>query len=113
VASEAGHEAQHVARMGKAGWQDWNIAQHAREGDFVLVTNNEIDFVPLYAEAPLHAGLVIITPSVTRPLQKQLFQVALEVLAVTGEPINSVLKVSLEAETMTIERYELGRGLEG
>ncbi len=39
VASQAGHEAQHVAHVGKAGWKDWNVARHANDGDFVLVTN--------------------------------------------------------------------------
>ena len=59
VASQAGHEAQHVARVGKAGWKDWNVVRHASEGDFVLVTNNASDFRRLYATQPLHAGLVI------------------------------------------------------
>ena len=39
IASQAGHEAQHVAHVGKAGWKDWNVARHAAAGDFVLVTN--------------------------------------------------------------------------
>jgi predicted nuclease of predicted toxin-antitoxin system len=37
VAGQAGHEAQHVARVGKAGWKDWNVVRYASEGDFVLV----------------------------------------------------------------------------
>jgi hypothetical protein len=36
VAAEAGFEAQHVARVGKAGWQDWNVLRYANVGDFVL-----------------------------------------------------------------------------
>jgi len=44
VAGQAGHEAQHVARVGKAGWKDWNVARYAAEGDFVVVTNNASDF---------------------------------------------------------------------
>ena len=31
IAGQAGHEAQHVARVGKAGWKDWNVARHAAE----------------------------------------------------------------------------------
>jgi predicted nuclease of predicted toxin-antitoxin system len=45
LAHRAGHEAQHIAHMGKAGWKDWNVAVFAREGDFVLVTNNASDFL--------------------------------------------------------------------
>jgi predicted nuclease of predicted toxin-antitoxin system len=33
VASQAGHEAQHVAHVGKAGWKDWNVARLAAAGD--------------------------------------------------------------------------------
>ena len=25
---------------GRAGWKDWNVVRYAREGDFVLVPNN-------------------------------------------------------------------------
>jgi predicted nuclease of predicted toxin-antitoxin system len=64
VAGEAGHEAHHVAHIGKAGWKDWNVLHYAREQDFILVTNNAADFRKLYAAQPLHAGLVILIPSV-------------------------------------------------
>jgi hypothetical protein len=40
VAAEAGYEAHHIAHVGKAGWKDWNVVRHARENNFVLVTNN-------------------------------------------------------------------------
>jgi hypothetical protein len=36
---KAGHDAQHVAHAGKAGWKDWNVVRYARDGDLVLVTN--------------------------------------------------------------------------
>ena len=44
VAGQAGHDAQHVAHIGRAGWKDWNVVRYARDGDFVLVTNNATDF---------------------------------------------------------------------
>lgn len=40
VARQSGHEAQHVAHVGRAGWKDWNVARYAANGDFVLVTND-------------------------------------------------------------------------
>lgn len=70
VAHRSGHEAQHVARIGKAGWKDWNVMRHARDGDFVLVTNNASDFRRLYADESIHAGLVIIIPNVDRTAQR-------------------------------------------
>ena len=57
VAGQCGHEARHVAHVGRAGWKDWNVARYASEGDFILVTNNASDFRQLYAAEPLHAGL--------------------------------------------------------
>jgi predicted nuclease of predicted toxin-antitoxin system len=81
IASQAGHEAQHVAHVGKAGWKDWNVACHAAAGDFVLVTNNASDFRRLYTTQPLHAGLVIIVPNVNREEQQRLFLGALGELA--------------------------------
>jgi predicted nuclease of predicted toxin-antitoxin system len=73
VAGESGHEAQHVAHVGRAGWKDWNVVRYARDGDFVLVTNNASDFQQLYAAQPLHAGLVILIPVVSRYVQRRLF----------------------------------------
>jgi predicted nuclease of predicted toxin-antitoxin system len=107
VASQAGHEAQHVAHVGKAGWKDWNVLRHAAEGDFVLVTNNASDFRRLYETQPLHAGLIIIIPNVNRAAQRQLFQGALDELATFGEPINRVLEVDIDGEDVTFNLYDL------
>jgi predicted nuclease of predicted toxin-antitoxin system len=110
VASQAGHEAQHVAHVGKAGWKDWNVAAHAAEGDFVLVTNNASDFRRLYAAQTLHAGLVIIIPNVNRMVQQQLFRGALDELAKFGEPVNRVLDVDIEGDDVTFKLYDLPPG---
>ena len=107
VASQAGHEAQHVAHVGKAGWKDWNVLRHAAEGDFVLVTNNASDFRRLYGTQPLHAGLVIIIPNVNRAMQQQLFHGALDELARLGEPINRVLEVDIDGDDVTFNLYDL------
>jgi predicted nuclease of predicted toxin-antitoxin system len=109
VASQAGHEAQHVARVGKAGWKDWNVARHSTEGDFVLVTNNASDFRRLYATQPLQAGLAIIIPSVDRVMQQQLFRGALDELTRFGEPVNRVLEVDIEDDDVTFKLYDLPR----
>jgi predicted nuclease of predicted toxin-antitoxin system len=106
TAGQAGHDAQHVARVGKAGWKDWNVARHAAEGDFVVVTNNASDFRRLYAVQPLHAGLVIIIPSVNRVEQQRLFLGALDELARVGEPVNRVLEVDIEGDEVTFKLYD-------
>ena len=108
VASQVGHEAQHVARIGKAGWKDWNVIRYASDGDFVLVTNNASDFRRLYAAQPLHAGLVIIILSVGRTDQQRLFRGALDELATLGEePVNRVLEVDIDGDDVTFSLYDL------
>jgi len=93
--------------VGKAGWKDWHVMQHAREQDFVLVTNNAVDFRQLYAAQPLHAGLVILIPNVDSEMQQRLFAAALQQLVQHGEPINQVLEVDLEGEEATFDFYDL------
>jgi predicted nuclease of predicted toxin-antitoxin system len=110
VASHAGHEARHVAHVGKAGWKDWNVVRYASDGDFILVTNNASDFRRLYATQPVHAGLVIIIPSVNRVTQQSLFRSALDELAALGEPINRVLEVDIDGEDVTFTLYDLPPG---
>ena len=107
VAGQSGHEAQHIAHVGRAGWKDWNVVRYARDGDFVLVTNNASDFRRLYAAQPLHAGLIILIPVVDRALQRKLFRAALDELGAIGEPINRVLEVDLDGEEVTIDLYDL------
>jgi predicted nuclease of predicted toxin-antitoxin system len=107
IASEAGHEAQHVARIGKADWKDWNVVRYAAGGDFVLVTNNASDFRKLYAATPLHAGLIIIVPNVDRILQQVLFRAALEAIVTPDDLVNRVLEVGINGEDVTLDLYDL------
>ena len=109
IASEAGHEAQHVARIGKAGWKDWNVLRYAAAGDFVLVTNNASDFRKLYATTPLHAGLIIILPNVDRALQQELFRAALEAIVTPNDLVNRVLEIGIDGEDVTFDLYDLPR----
>jgi predicted nuclease of predicted toxin-antitoxin system len=107
IAARLDHEAYHVAHVGKAGWKDWNIARHAHEGDFILVTNNGDDFRKIYATQALHAGLVIIVPNVNRDRQEGLFVFALDQLAAIGDPINRVLEVDQDGDDFTYRVYNL------
>jgi hypothetical protein len=80
--------------------------RYARDGDFVLVTNNASDFRQLYAAQPLHTGLVILIPVVSRVVQQKLFRAALDELAVIGEPVNRVLEVDLDGDEVTLTLYD-------
>jgi hypothetical protein len=86
---------------------DREVARHAVEGDFVLVTNNASDFRRLYETMHLHAGLIILIPSVDREGQKTLFRAALRELTTLGEPINHVLEVDTRGEEIIISIYDL------
>jgi predicted nuclease of predicted toxin-antitoxin system len=107
VANQRGHDAQHIALIGKAGWQDWNVTRYAVAGDFIVVTNNASDFLKLYAAQELHPGLVILLPSVDREAQKRLFTAALSRLSVVGEPVNQVVEVSVDGQDITVNLYPL------
>jgi predicted nuclease of predicted toxin-antitoxin system len=107
IAGECGHEAQHVARVGRAGWKDWNVVRYASEGDFILVTNNASDFRQLYEAQPIHAGLVILIPAVSRAVQGRLFKAALDELETIGEPVNRVLEVDLDGDEVILTLYDL------
>jgi predicted nuclease of predicted toxin-antitoxin system len=107
VAEQAGHDA-HMSHTsaGPAG-KEWNVVRYARDGDFILVTNNASDVRRLYAAQPLHAGLVVLLPVVGRDLQQRLFKAALDELATIGEPVNRVLEVDLDGQDVTLALYDL------
>jgi predicted nuclease of predicted toxin-antitoxin system len=107
VAHEEGHEAYHAVHVGKAGWKDWNVARHAYDNDFIVVTNNAHDFRRLYMAYPVHAGLVILLPSIRREAQKRLFRAALDRLMIIGDPINQVLEVGFEGDDVNFTLYDL------
>jgi hypothetical protein len=69
------------------------------------------DFRRLYAKRPLHAGLVVIIPNVSRIIQQRLFRGALDVLVAMGEPINRVLEVDIEGDEVTFDLYDLPANL--
>lgn len=75
-----------------------------RIDDYTLVTNNRTDFATLYAKEELHAGLVIILPSVTPSLQRELFRAALSHIG-KRDLINVVLEVDLAGATATCRAY--------
>jgi predicted nuclease of predicted toxin-antitoxin system len=102
----AGFEAYHVAHIGRASWNDWDLVAHAVAQDLILVTNNAADFRALYAREELHSGLVIILPNVDRQTQLQLFQFALTVLPEAPDLVNKVLEIRLHSGAGDAELYD-------
>jgi predicted nuclease of predicted toxin-antitoxin system len=78
LAREAGHLADHVIYRGLASSTDWQLMVTIRQQDYTFVTNNRSDFLVLFGQERLQAGLIIIVPNVTAARQKALFRAALE-----------------------------------
>lgn len=83
--------------------------QRIIEDDFTFVTNNAGDFRRLYARQVLHAGLVIIVPSVEPARQRALFGSLLGTLGVDEALVNEVIEISLDGEEAVLTRYDLPR----
>lgn len=79
---------------GKAGWQDWTVAEFAFNNDLIVVTNNRRDFLKEYAGMELHPGLVVIVPKGDRPKQIGWFSAIVDFLLAVGEPpINKLIEI--------------------
>jgi hypothetical protein len=63
---------------GLASSTDWQLMVTIRQQDYTFVTNNRSDFLVLFGQERLQAGLIIIVPNVTAARQKELFRAALE-----------------------------------
>jgi hypothetical protein len=90
--------------LGLGGHKDWQLMAKIRGEDYTFVTNNRADFTSLYAKEELHAGLVIILPSVTPPRQRELFRAALSHIGIR-DLTNAVLEVDLAGATATCREY--------
>ena len=103
LAHAAGYAADHVIFLGLGGSKDRDLVAFILKHDYTFVTNNRSDFLALYNRVPLHAGLIVIVPSVAPDRQRQLFNVALENLGGHGL-INRVLELqSVGGEILGVE----------
>lgn len=122
AAHAAGHvESTCVRDRGLAGTKDWELMTVVVTQDFTLVTHNAKDFrgegedAPggLHAKQEIHAGLVCLNSEMQEgmdlDLQRVLFDVALEELAVRADLINQALEVTMEADgdTVRIKFYDI------
>jgi len=107
VAVARGHQASHVNWLGLSGEADWNLMPRIIGDDFTFVTNNAADFRRLYAQQPLHAGLVIIVPQVPPAEQRELLEIVLDEFREGGDPVNEAIEIRIEDGEAVIERYSL------
>ncbi len=107
-ARERGFEAMHVNHLGLRTETDWDLLKVIAEQDWVLVTNNAIEFRGRYREIELHPGVVFLLPAVRRPEQLQLFEAALDHVRSHPDMINRALDVSFDTDrTPVVKAYDI------
>ena len=98
----------HVNHLGLRTETDWDLLKVIAQQDWVLVTNNAIEFRGRYREIELHPGVVFLLPAGRRPEQVQLFGAALDHIQSHPDMINRALDVSFGADrTLLVEVYDI------
>ena len=105
VAHDLGHQANHVTYLGLGSSKDWELMAFVLERDYTFVTNNHFDFLALYRKASLHAGLIVLVPSVTPSRQRKLFKAALEHVG-ERQLVNSAVEVRFVDQRVECLEYD-------
>lgn len=105
VAHAAGHAADHVVHRGLGGLKDWQLMPVIRGQEYTFVTNNLVDFIGIYGKEPLHAGVIILVPSVAPARQRQ-FTAALKHIG-TRDLTNTVVEAQFSGDTIECSEYVL------
>jgi len=78
----------HVNQLGLRTETDWDLLKVIAEQNWVLATNNAIEFRGRYRDIELHPGVVFLLPSVRRAEQPCLFEAALDHVGIDGDMVN-------------------------
>ena len=117
LATDKGFVCLHVNHLGLAGQKDWQLKTTILDGDWTFITNNGVDFrgsvkklgsQGVYADVPLHAGLVCVDAprGLNLESQKRLFDLVLSNLEEGGTLTNQVLQVTLSPDgSVELARY--------
>lgn len=112
-------DSSHVTWMGRSGWKDWELKPFILAGDWTFVTRNSIDFrgpftkpgsKGQYADVAIHAGLICLNgpPGMDLDMQIELFDQAMDELAVDSDLVNQVLEITMEEDgSLHVRRYRL------
>ncbi|MBV9749368.1 MAG: DUF5615 family PIN-like protein [Acetobacteraceae bacterium] len=93
-----GFEAMHVNHLGLRTEADWDLLRVAAAQDWVLVTNNAIEFRGRYRKIEVHPGVVFLLPTVRRKAQLRLLEAALDRVRDHPDLVNTALDVTLDGE---------------
>jgi predicted nuclease of predicted toxin-antitoxin system len=111
LAHTAGYLADHVNYLGLGSSKDWKLMATIRAQDYTFVTNNRSDFLALHGQEPLHAGVIIIVPSVTPARQRELFTAALRHIG-ARDLTNTVVEVDYAGKRIQCVEYALPKSNE-
>ena len=107
-ARRRGFEAMHVNYLGLRTETDWDLLKVIAEQDWVLVTNNAIEFRGRYRDIELHPGVIFLLPAVRRAEQLRLFEAALHHVSTDGDMVNRALDVAFDRNrAATVTAYDL------
>jgi len=81
--------------------------EEVAKSDWVLVTNNAVEFRGRYRQVALHPGVVFIVPNVRRPRQIELFEAALSDIEADPDLVNTALDVAFDGAEIVVRRYPL------
>jgi hypothetical protein len=98
----------HVNHLGLRTEKDWDLLNVVAKGDWVLVTNNAIEFRGRYRRVELHPGVVFLVPAVRGAEQIKLFRAALDYVQQYPDLVNRALDVTFDLERETsVAAYDL------
>ena len=107
VAHARGYEATHINHYGLRKSKDWDILKVVAEEDWILVTNNAVEFRGRYQRLEIHPGVVFLIPNVPRLQQIDLFSAAIDVIARFPDMVNIALQVEYIDTGIRVSRYLL------
>lgn len=107
TAHARGFEATHVNHKGLHQAKDWEILRVVAEEDWILVTNNAIEFRGRYQRLAVHPGVIFLLPATPRAQQVELFTAALDVIGQFPDMVNTALDVDCVGDRIRVRRYAL------
>ena len=100
-AQERGFEAIHVSHLGLRTETGWDLLKVVAEQDWVLVTNNAIEFRGRYGSIELHPGVIFFLPAVRRPEKVRLFEAASDHAQIHPDMVNRALDIAFDLSGKT------------
>ncbi len=98
----------HVNHLGLRSEKDWDLLEIIAEYDWVLVTNNAIEFRGRYRRITLHPGVVFLVPAVRGLDQVRLSEAALDHVQRRADLVNRALDVIFGAHGIpSVTAYNL------